>query len=275
MALTNDQQLDIQSTGAADWDTGLGSNFQILERGHHFIGIAGSAINTGDAIVQVNSLVYPYDGSSLNLGPSHGLSYKSVTSGSQTQFLGFGVVRSLSVFSGNIVSGERIYASANSIGMLVSSYSASDYPIGFALDINAVYINPGIGRPIPEQISVVNSSGVLVGSYFDFSVDLGNRGIIRNIQVVANSLDAYKVRFWSGSARAAGELLFETVTTSVDGGASDYDIQSLSWVERLPWAFEGTDTSTPGLIFGRVDAQSASNVGSDTFGITVTGDRFR
>ena len=43
-----------RTSGAADWDTGLGSNFQILERGHHFIGVAGFAINTGDAVVQVN-----------------------------------------------------------------------------------------------------------------------------------------------------------------------------------------------------------------------------
>lgn len=275
MSTTNDQQFDIQATGAADWDTGLNSNFQILERGRHFSGIAGTTINTGDAIVQVSSLVYPYNGASLDLGPSHGISYLSVSSGSQAQFLYSGVVRSLGVFSGNIIEGERVYASANSIGMLVSSYSTSDYPVGFALDINAVYVNPSIFRPIPEQISVVNSGGVLVGSYFDFAVDIGNRGIVRNINVFTNSLNAYKVRFWSGSSRVNSELLFETVTTSVDGGASDYDIQSLDWVERLPWGYKGTDTNTPGLIFGRLNAQSASGVGSSTFGITVSGERFR
>jgi hypothetical protein len=61
MSFTYDNDLEIQSSGQADWDTGLRSNFQILERGLHFKGQAASSIVSGQVVVVgSDGLIRPY-----------------------------------------------------------------------------------------------------------------------------------------------------------------------------------------------------------------------
>jgi hypothetical protein len=276
MSFTRHNDLEIQSSGQADWDTGLRSNFQILERGLHFKAQAGATVSSGQIIVvQSDGLARPYDSRSLDLRPPSGMSYKSVTSGDEAIFVAFGVIGSLSIWSGNIIPGEPVFCAPNSLGWPARSYSAAGHPVGIALSNDTILVQP---RPFaPEMITTVLSGGIMLGasSAWNFAIDIGQRGFVRQLRFVVNSNNAHKIQFWSGSARVSSELLYETLTTSVDGGASDYDVKSLNFLDGAGWPYRGTDTSSPGLIFGRVTVQSITGVGSDFGHFRIIAERLR
>lgn len=271
MSFSDDNNLEIPTSGVADWDSPLNSNFTALARGFEFKATAGLAVNTGDAVSLVGAFVQPYDASSLGMPRPVGVARTSLGSGDAGQFMMRGVVRSLTVFSGNIVNGEPVYVSPASVGMLVGSYSAANFPVGWAVDVNAVMVNP---FTLPaEKVTQVVSFSLIVGSAHAFGLNVGHRGYVREFNIISASVDTYKIQFHSGSLRVDSEELYESVTTSVDGGAGDFDVNTLNFRDRSVWGFENTDTASPGLIFGTITVQSASLVGSGTASITFIAER--
>lgn len=275
MSFTDENNLEIPTSGVADWDSPLNGNFNILARGFEFKGVAGSAINTGDAITLVGSAyVVPHNAHSMDLATRPlGIARTSIGSGDAGQFAISGVVRSLTVFSGNLTPGQFCYVNPSSLGMITTSIAAAQWPVGVALDQNAIMIQQGLSR-FPENISDINCGEMLVGSQHTFDMDLGARGWVRQLRVISTSVDAYKVLFHSNSTRANSERLFETLTTSVDAGALDFDIQSLDWADDAGWGYKSTNTASPSLIYGTIVVQSASAVVSGQFEIRLDVERF-
>ncbi len=274
MSLTDENNLEIPTSGVADWDSPLNGNFNILARGFEFKGVAGSAINTGDAVSLVGSAyVVPHNAHSMDLGTRPvGIARTSLGSGDEGQFAISGVIRSLTVFSGNLIPGQFCYVNPSSLGMITTSIAAAQWPVGIALDQNAIMIQH-LSR-FPENISQISCGEMLVGSQHTFDMDLGARGWVRQIRVISTSVDAFKVIWHSNSTRANSERLFETLTTSVDGGALDFDIQSLDWADDAGWGYKSTNTASPSLIYGTIVVQSASLVGSGTFEVRLDAERF-
>ncbi len=276
MGFTDNQNLEVQTEGQADWDTGLNADFQIIDRGWHITLIANEPINTGD-ILWASSGAYAnvYNANSLDLRDAIAISYKAVSSGESDLFLARGQINSMDIWSGNIIPGLPVFPDVVTPGFAVNCFSAAWPPIGLAMDNNAVYFDPGHFSFMPEIITDVVSLAIITGSAHDFTMDLGHRGIGFEVKVTTNSFDAHKLRFWSGSGKVSSEALYDTLTTSVDGGAADFDISSILFRDISPWRTINTDVASPGLIYGRIDAQSASSVGSDSISIEVSVERFR
>ena len=145
MAFTSDQQLELLTTGQSGWDSSLNANAAILERGYHANLTAGSAINSGQVCV-VNSGGYalPLNAASTANWPGV-ISYRSVGSGEAAQFVAWGIVRSMGVWSGQLVPGLPVYVAASSPGFCVASYSGAGIPVGIALGPTAILFRPGDG----------------------------------------------------------------------------------------------------------------------------------
>ena len=94
MAISDDQQLESQTAGTADWDAGLNANFTILERGNHVTVPAGNDINTGHVCwVDSGGFAHHYDPNSVDIRP-HGYAWTGANSGDYVQLLVRGIIRS-------------------------------------------------------------------------------------------------------------------------------------------------------------------------------------
>jgi len=267
MSFTDNNDLEIQASGGGDWDTGIGSNHTILDRGFHIKLSAGDTINTGDILwVQSGAVALPWVATSVDLTRPVAMSYKSVASGDTATFLATGAIASIGIWSGNIIPGEPVFVSANTAGFLVSSYSAAWPPVGIALRNEQVHFHPGRFEHTPEKNTLVTSLGpIQVGSTHFFNIDIGHRGMVTRIDYVAESHDLFQLKFFSGSAQVSSEQLF-------DSGA----ISSMTYVTRSPFPYENTDVASPGLLFGTLDVtSSATGVASGDFSLTVISERFR
>lgn len=275
MSFTVDSNLELPTDGQADWDTSLNANTQILERGRTARIVTGFAINSGQP-VYINSagVALPYDASSRELGPPHLLAYDDVASGTNGYFLvPGGIVRSFTVWSGHIIPGHYAYVNPASIGFLTSSLVDTQWPVGRAIDVDAVLFQPD--NPFPYTIAASAVGGAEAGANFDFSFPLGDRGYIRKIRVLADSCDAYKILLHTNSTRVASDLFYETATTSVDGGALDFDVSTLDFLDAAGFPYLTTNAASI-LLYGRITVQSASSVGSEAnFQFTVEADRFQ
>ena len=268
MAFTNNQNLENQPSGQADWDSGLNGNFTILDRGYHTQLSAAEGIATGDILwVSSGGLAWKYNPNSLDLKQPSAMSYKAVSSGETDYFLLRGVISSIDVISGSIVAGEPVYVSATTPGFPVSSYSAAAYPAGFATKVTEVSFAPGRDDH-REQINLTTSLGPLqVGSTHAFTIDIGHRGQINRLDFRSESHDLWTLQFFSGSAAVNSELLFETLS----GG-----VNSLFIRDQAGFWYDNTDTTSPGLIFGRLNVQSSTTgVGSGDFSFDIVAERFR
>jgi len=275
MSNTENQNFSSPPAGQADWDTDLRANITIGDRGYHAKFTAGQGFSSGDAFCVQSGFAFIYNAASLDSPKPTGISYIACNSGDEIPFLLNGIVSSLGgVWSGTIVPGRPVFTNPASPGFLVSSYSAARHSIGLALRADQIFINPGRYDTIPEFISETTSFALVVGSDYDFSMNVGNRGVVRQLETNVDSVNAYKIKFWSGSAKVSSELLYETLTTSVDGGAGDFDIKSLSFRDAALFPYRGTDTSSYGLIFGRISPQSSSTVGSSNMSVSVFVERF-
>lgn len=271
MPFSDDNNLEIPTSGVADWDSPLNGNFNALARGFHFKGVAGEQVNTGNAVCLLGAFVVPYDAASLDAPRPIAVAPTALGSGDEGQFQRDGTIRSLGIWSGNFTVGEAVFTSPASLGILVQSYSGAQHPVGYALAEDAIMLN--WTKHLPMELTQVVSFALIVGSTFAFDLDLGHAGYVRKIEVITDSCDAYKLQFWTGSARVGSEELYETVTTSVDGGASDFDVNTLVYTDRSIWNYFNTDTSSPGLIFGSLIVQSASSAGSGNASLTFTVER--
>lgn len=261
---TSDQNFSLPNAGQSDWDSDLNGNFTILARGYHTLGVAGEDINTG-WIVTVTSDSYfrAYDPNSLSNQP-FALAYKAVSSGEQDTFLLRGMVRSLGV-STPVFPGAVLFGSANSVGLVVSSYSGANRPIGFGTYEDGFFFDPG-RQLFPEFIVDSVSVDAVTGSSHLFIVDGGQAGFVRNLTAIGASGDLVELQLWSNSARTAP--LFETVS----GGVSVVG----SFLDQAGFPFYNTDANTiSGNVYGTLQVLSAAAVGSDTIGLSVGFERFR
>jgi len=264
MSFTSNNNLETQPSGQADWDTGLNSNFSIIDRGYHGKFTTAMAVATGD-ICQVLSggLIAKFDPRSLSNRFPKAMAYKAVSSGATDYFLLRGIVNSISVWSGNIIPGKHVFASPTTVGFAVSSYSAAGFPAGLALRNDAIYFNPS--EPVvPEQITQVQSLGPLaIGSTHHFTLDVGNRGFITRVEIVT-SFNLFDFYLWSGSAKVNSEAIYATTS----GG-----IGSTYYKDATGFPFFNTDTASPGMVFGSVAVNSG--VSSGYFNLTVIAERMR
>lgn len=271
MAFTQDNGLEIQTAGTADWNTGLGANFQLLEAGRRIALVADTAIDSG-MVVTLNSSGWAtlYNPHSIDLRP-FAIAATSVLSGISGAFIREGRVRSMDVLSGHLTVGEPVFCSPSSIGFPVNSEAGALRPIGYALIEDGIDFQPFDMVDVTQEVTSID---VVVGSDHDFALTIGPRGTCRKLRVFGSSLDAYRVIFYSGSARVNSEIIYETITTSVDGGAQDFDVNTFDFVDAALFPFQNTDSASPAFIFGRISPQSASSVGSDSLGITFLAERF-
>jgi len=273
MAFTDNQNLESPTQGAADWDTALRSNFTILDRGFHATLQAATDIGTGEVVaLDTNGNATLYDAASMDAIRPAGIAHKSVSSGEEGTFVMMGIVGSLDTLSGFITLGQPAFVDPASPGFLVSSTAGVRWNCGFALTADTVFFNPANDFPLETTETASNNGNV--GDDLDFTFTVGHRGYVRKLQIIADSADAYKVQLHSAATRTSSELLYETETTSVDGGAQDFDVNTIDFLDAAGFPFKSTDASTPWTIYGRISVQSASSVNTVAFGFTLEVDRF-
>lgn len=264
MAFTSNNNLENQADGQADWDTGLNANFTIIDRGFHAAFVAGAAISSGAVLWAASGgALFPYNARSLSLREPTAMAYKAVSSGETDYFLLRGIVSSIGVWSGNITPGRPVYVSPSTAGFCVSSYQAAAFAAGLALSQTAIYFNPG-QYSHHELITQVQSLGPLaIGSTHTFTLNVGNRGLIRIVEAVT-SFNNWSLQFYSGSVMVNSSLLFETSS----GG-----ITSTYLKDAAGFPYHNTDVASPGILLGKVAVNSG--VGSAYFNLTVSAERFR
>lgn len=273
---TQNQGFDLPSAGEADWDTSLNAALTVMDKGILLRATAAVTISSGEAVyVNSNGQAYLHDPMSLDLRAPHAVAYDVTSSGDEGYFVAYGVVRSMAVYSGHITPGEPVFTAQGSPGFLVSSYYGAAFPVGIAIGADAILVAPGMHSVTPREVTQVRTVAALaVGTTYDFDLPLGHRGIVRDLRVTMGSSVYYSLKFWSGSARVSSELLYETLTTSVDGGAGDYDVGTEDYRDAALFPWKNTDTASPALIFGTIAVQSSSNAGSADFVCTVIGEMF-
>lgn len=267
MPVTVDQQFESQAAGQADWDSGLNANIVIAERGYHLTGQAGIAINTGHVCWMSSAgFLYPFDINSGTIKP-HALSFTSATSGESIQFILSGIMRSLDIHS-NVVPGLDVFVSPDTPGMLVPSYSGANRRVGWGVSESGVRFDPSDSGLFPERTSDVISLSIVVGSLHNFNFELGRRGWNRSVHMVSDSGDLLTVRFYNKPARAAGDLVYETLSGGVETIGSFFDSAGFGW--------ENSDTgSYSGLLYGQAELEAAASVTSTELGVTFTTERFQ
>jgi hypothetical protein len=267
MSITNDNLLELQSAGQADWDSGLNADFSILERGYHGVFRAGAAINTGH-VVWINSggYAFHFNPNSEDARP-HGFAFTGAASGDNIQLLLTGIVRSLGVCSASIP-GLDLFVSPASPGYVASSYSAASRRIGIGAGGWGVYFNPWGQRNVEETLTRSINIVAVVGSDHLFSIDPGKRGWVREARMISNSADLVSLTFYSGSTRASSERLYETRS----GGVTTVG----SFLDRAGWPYENTEANTlSGLLFGKVSINSGAGVTSNDLQVRLVVDRWR
>lgn len=262
---TDQNNFEQPSAGAADWDSSINGNFGILESGFRAKGQAGEVVNTGD-ILTVGS-----DGFSLRFDPNsedikpHLLSLTALSSGDEANFVAFGSVRSLGVWTG-VIPGHEVFVSVLTPGMVVSSYSGANRGVGFAHYEDGFVFQPGASH-FPELIENVTSIDTVNGSLHLFDMDFGRGGWNRRVHMVGDSGDLTELKLYANSSRTDADLLFSTLSGGVTVVGSHLD--------QAGFPFFNTDASTySGLVYGSLMTKSLS-VASDFVGVTITMERFK
>ena len=261
---TVDQNFSTPSAGSSDWDSDLNGNFTIIARGYHKLATIGTDVITGD-ILTVSSDGYwrPMNPNSSSNRP-HAIAYKSISSGEQDTVLLRGLVRSLGIAS-PAVPGEAMFVSPTTPGVLVGSYSGADKAVGYAVEEDGIYFDPGYNI-FPETLTRSASVDAVTGSSHLISFDGGRGGYIRQIIMIGASADLVTLQLWTNSARDS--RLFETVS----GGVSVVG----SYLDQAGLPYWNTDATTiNGLIYGTLQVMSDAAVGSDTIGMSIVFERFR
>ena len=264
----SDQQFLTPTNGAADWDASLNANFTALERGFYATAQAGMDVNTGYVIwINSGNFMFHFDPNSRAIQP-HGMALTSASSGDTLQVLLWGIARSLGITS-PAVPGIPCYVSGATPGLIVGSYSGADRPVGFGLGVPGLVFAPG-RRILPEQLTRTVSVVAVTGSLHYFTMDSGQWGWVSDLRLRGNSGDFVNLWFHSGSTRAASELLYQTKSGGV------WTIGDSAHWDRAGWPYRNTLTNTiSGLIWGTLQIDSASAVGSDGFSVTAIFDRSR
>lgn len=262
---TDQNNFDLPTAGQADWDTSLNGNFSIVEFGYRARGQAGEDVNTGDILtVGSDGFALKYDPNSADIFP-HLMTISALSSGDEANFVAFGSVRSLGVFT-PCIPGHPVYVSVLTPGMVVSSYSGANrnigrahYEDGFVFDTNGV-------SQFPELLESVTSIDAVTGSTHLFEMDFGLAGWNRKVNMIGSSADLVELTFYANSSGT--DLLFDTISGGVTVVGSHLD--------QAGWPYFNTDPSTvSGKIYGQLEVKSDAAVGSDSIGITITMERYR
>ncbi len=269
MSISKDQQLESQTAGTADWDSGLNANFTILERGYHVTVPAGMVVNTGYVLwVDSGGFGHHYDPNSVDIRP-HGYAWTGATSGSDVHMLVRGTIRSLDINSA-VVAGHNAYVSGAVPGVVVASYSGAWPSIGWGVGEGQLYFDPHMAQPV-DRITQTFSIEFALESLHMFQLDMGRYGWIRETTMKAESGDLMRLWFYSNSARDADKLLYQVLSGGVDA-TSQGDFGG--FYDRAGWPFENTDASTiNGLIYGTVEVHSLGSVNSTNVQVTLVGER--
>ncbi len=272
MTVSKDEQLESQTAGTADWDSGLNANVTIQERGNHVTIQAGMVINTG-YVCWVNSgaFAFHYDAQSVDIRP-HGFAWTGASSGDDVQLLVRGTIRSLDICS-PVVAGIDAYVAAATPGLVVNSYSGSWPAVGWGTGAGQLYFDPHIVRQA-ERFTRVFSIEFALESLHMFTMDMGGYGWARETRMAAESGDLMRLWFYSDSART--DLLYSTLSGGVDA-TSLYKIGDTNigyFSDKSGWAYSNTDASTiNGLIYGKVEVHSLGSVNSTDLAVTLVGER--
>lgn len=269
MSVSKDEQLESQTAGTADWDSGLNANFTIQERGNHVTIQAGMDINTGYVCwVDSGAFAHHYDTNSVDIRP-HGFAWTGASSGDDVQLLVRGTIRSLDICS-PVVAGIDAYVSGATPGLVVNSYSGSWPAVGWGTGAGQLYFDPHLARPM-QRITKTFSIEFALESLHMFTMDLGRYGWVREVTMKADSGDLMRLWFYSDSARSAGKLLYQVLSGGVDAtSAGDFG----GFYDRAGWPFENTDASTiNGLIYGTVEVHSLGSVQSTDLSVTLVAER--
>lgn len=263
MAITNDNQFELQSAGQADWDSGLNANFTLLERGYHQTAVAGMAINTGYALWQSSAgYWFHFNPNSEAIRP-HALALFAANSGESLQALVFGIVRSLAIHSA-IPQGGPVFVSVATPGFLVGSFSGARRAVGRGI-VPGLFFDANFGADLPENLSRVASVEAVVNSAHYLSWDIGRHGWVRQLDINATTADLVSLTLYSNSARST--RLYETFSGGVTASGS--------FMDRAGFPYENTDPATiSGLIYGTLQLNSGAVVTSANLSVTINADRF-
>lgn len=269
MAISKDEQLESQTAGTADWDSGLNANVTINERGNHVTVQAGQNVNTGYVCwIDSGAFAHHYDPNSLSIRP-HGFAFTAADSGDDLHMVVRGTIRSLDICS-PVVPGIDAYVAGNTPGLVVNSYSGSWPAIGWGTGPGQLYFDPHTARG-GDRITRTFSIEFALESLHMFEMDMGRYGWIRTTDMKAESGDLMNLWFYSDSSRSGDKLLFEVLSGGVDAtSAGDFG----GFHTSSGWPFENTDPSTiNGLIYGTAEVHSLGSVNSTPLQVTLTGER--
>lgn len=237
---TQDNQLAILSSGAADWDADLDANFAVIERGYHISEHAGQAISSGQ-VLALNSggFFKPYDPTVTSMPPV-AYAFTAAASGDSMQALAWGIVRSLDVNSLG-APGKVAYATLS--GYLTTV--ASGFPVGIFTTGRGILFNPdhgsgGGGGGVTKVLSLsdVDPAGLADGSILKWSnasskftmqvdssgaggssVTVGAKPSI--VQINTLETTASSAAFTFASTPTAGNLILFFATGNNDFGPKD------------------------------------------------------
>ncbi len=262
---TDQQNLSLPSAGQADWDSDLNGNFSIVEFGYRARGQAGADINTGDILtVGSDGFALRFDPNSADSFP-HLMTLSALSSGDESNFVAFGSVRSIDVFT-PVIPGHPVYVSAESPGMIVSSYSGANRNIGRAHYEDGFIFDPNGVAQFPEKLENITSVDAVNGSLHIFEMDFGLDGWNKKVSMIGASADLVELVFYGNSANT--DLLFQTISGGVTVVGSHLD--------QAGWPYFNTDVSTiNGKIYGTLEIKSLADVDSDGIGVTITMERYR
>lgn len=283
-----DNPFNTPVSGQADWDSGLGVNFQALDRGYHVTERAGQAISSGQ-FVALNSGAFAFPWNPSSVPPCAGMAYTAAASGDSLTFLAWGIVRSLGINSVS-VPGRILFSNAS--GFL--SATTLGAPIGIGLANYGVLLNPqrtttaGSFGGTYGGLSDVNTTGVVNGKIIAWD-DTTSKWIVtapastshrvQSVQIAAvtNSTHTFTMSLgaalfgWNRRVRLNGSSLSNVeIRFYRDSGRTDLQYQTLSggisavtsFNDRAGWPID-TDSGT---IYGSCQVFSTA-VGSDTLNI--------
>ena len=265
---TDQQNLNLPTAGQADWDSDLNGNFSIIEFGYRARGQAGEAVNTGDILtVGSDGFALKFDPNSADIYP-HLMTLSALSSGDEANFIAFGSVRSIDVFT-PVLPGHPVYVSALTPGMVVSSYSGANRNIGRAHYQDGFVFDPNGVAQFPELLtSVATVTNAIVNSINLFTMDFGLSGTNRRVHMVGASADLVDLKLYSNSTAAAADLIYSTISGGVNVVGS--------FVDQAGFPYWNTDPSTiSGNVYGTLIVMSGAAVTSDTIGVTIAMERYR
>lgn len=159
----SDNPFNTPLSGQADWDSGLGVNFQTLERGYHVTERAGQTISSGQ-MVALNSGAFAFPWNPSSTPPCAGIAYTAAASGDSFTFLAWGIVRSLGINSVS-VPGKLLFSNAS--GFL--SVATLGAPVALGLSGYGVLFQPSKvsgaagATPTLGALADVNTTGIGAG----------------------------------------------------------------------------------------------------------------